>query len=44
MLFRSRLRITTPLAATSDVAHDDVELSARGPAARRVRWDILRVK
>jgi alpha-glucosidase (family GH31 glycosyl hydrolase) len=38
----SRLRITTPLVATSDVAHDDLELSAHGPSARRVRWDVMR--
>ena len=38
----ARLRITTPLVAMSDVAHDDVELSAHGPTARRIRWDILR--
>jgi len=38
----SRLRLTTPLAAVSDVAHDDLELSAHGPSARRVRWDVLR--
>jgi len=40
----ARLRITTPLTATSDIAHDDVELSARGPIARRVRWDVLRTR
>jgi sulfoquinovosidase len=40
----SRLRITTPLAAATDVAHDDVELSARGPLARRIRWDVLRTR
>jgi alpha-glucosidase (family GH31 glycosyl hydrolase) len=39
----SRLRITTPLAAANGVAHDDVELSSKGPLARRIRWDILRV-
>ncbi len=38
----ARLRVTTPLTATSELAHDDVELSARGPRARRVRWDVLR--
>jgi alpha-glucosidase len=38
----SRLRVTTPLVAVSDVAHDDVEVSAHGPSARRVRWDVLR--
>ena len=40
----ARLRITTPLAAVNDVAHEDVELSAKGPLARRIRWDILRLK
>ena len=40
----SRLRITTPLATESVVTHDDVELSAKGPSARRVRWDVLRVR
>ena len=38
----SRRRITTPLAAVAAVAHDDVELSATGTSARRVRWDVLR--
>lgn len=38
----SRLRITSALAATSKISHDDVELSANGPLARRVRWDVLR--
>ena len=38
----ARLRLTTPLTATSTVAHDDVELSAKGPIVRRIRWDILR--
>jgi len=38
----SRLRITTPLAAVTDVSQDDVVLSAHGPSARRVRWDVLR--
>jgi alpha-glucosidase (family GH31 glycosyl hydrolase) len=40
----SRLRVTTPLTLASDVAHEDVELSAKGPLARRVRWDILRTR
>jgi alpha-glucosidase len=38
----SRLRVTTPLATATDVAHDDLELSAKGPVARRIRWDVLR--
>ena len=40
----SRLRITTPLAPATDLAHDDLELSARGPLARRIRWDVLRTR
>jgi sulfoquinovosidase len=40
----ARLRVTTPLAAASTIAHDDVELSSQGPAARRVRWDVLRTR
>lgn len=40
----SRLRVTTPLAAATDIAHDDLELSAKGPLARRVRWDVLRTR
>ena len=40
----SRLRVTTPLAVASTIAHDDVELTAKGPSARRVRWDVLRVR
>jgi alpha-D-xyloside xylohydrolase len=39
-----RLRITTPLETASRVAHDDVVLEARGPIARRVRWDVLRLR
>jgi alpha-glucosidase (family GH31 glycosyl hydrolase) len=39
-----RLRVTTPLAATSDVSQDDLELHASGPSARRVRWDVLRLR
>jgi len=38
----SRLRLTTPLAAANMVAHDDVELSVKGPLPRRIRWDVLR--
>ena len=40
----ARLRVTTALASGSEIAHDDVELSAHGPTARRVRWDVLRVR
>jgi alpha-glucosidase (family GH31 glycosyl hydrolase) len=39
-----RLRLTTPLAATFDVTHDDMTLHASGPLARRVRWDVLRLR
>ena len=38
----SRLRVTTPLAPTSDVTQDDVHLTAKGPLARHIRWDVLR--
>ena len=40
----SRLHVTTPLAPATTVSHDDVELSAKGPLARRIRWDVLRVR
>jgi sulfoquinovosidase len=40
----SRLRITSALAVASELAHDDIEVSAKGPLARRVRWDILRLR
>ncbi len=39
-----RLRLTTPLVAASVFTHGDVTLEARGPAARRVRWDVLRLR
>ena len=39
----SRLRITTPLNNVVTIAHDDVSLSAHGPLARRIRWDVLRL-
>jgi sulfoquinovosidase len=40
-----RLRLTTPLATENSVSHGDVALSVtRGPIARRVRWDVLRVR
>ncbi|MDB4947281.1 MAG: Alpha-xylosidase [Labilithrix sp.] len=39
----ARLRVTTPLASASEVTHDDVQLSAKGPLARRIRWDVLRL-
>lgn len=39
-----RLRVTTPLGATSAITHEDVTLEARGPSARRVRWDVARLR
>jgi hypothetical protein len=39
-----RLRVTTLLAAASSVTFDDVVLDAKGPLARRVRWDVLRLR
>ncbi|MEO7092881.1 MAG: TIM-barrel domain-containing protein, partial [Polyangiales bacterium] len=39
-----RLRVTTTLAATTDVTLQDVHLVARGPSARRIRWDVLRLR
>ena len=40
----SRLRLTTALTTSSTVVHEDMSLSASGPSARRVRWDVLRVR
>ncbi len=40
----ARLRVTTALVNEVTIAHDDVELSAKGPSTRRVRWDVLRIK
>ncbi len=39
-----RLRITTPLETDATFTHDDVTIQAHGPTARRVRWDVLRVR
>jgi sulfoquinovosidase len=39
-----RLRVTTPLAEQYAVRHGDTTLEARGPAARRIRWDVLRLR
>jgi alpha-glucosidase (family GH31 glycosyl hydrolase) len=50
-----RLRLTTPLAEAYSVTHGDMTLEVRGPAsprgqdtpgpsARRVRWDVLRLR
>ncbi len=39
-----RLRVTTPLAARFSVTHGDTTLDAKGPSARRVRWDVLRFR
>ncbi len=38
-----RLRLTTPLVETSSVTHGDLVLEARGPRARRIRWDVARL-
>lgn len=40
----SRLRITSSLATEHTVVHDDVTVTAKGPSARRVRWDIARFR
>lgn len=39
-----RVRLTTPLADAYSVTHEDLVLEARGPLARRVRWDVLRIR
>lgn len=39
-----RLRLTTPLGSQHIVSHGDVMLEVRGPVARRVRWDIQRLR
>jgi hypothetical protein len=39
-----RLRITTPLASAFAVTHGDVTVEVRGPSARRVRWDVKRLR
>ncbi len=38
-----RLRISTELAPETRVNAFDVRVSAKGPSARRVRWDIFRI-
>jgi sulfoquinovosidase len=38
-----RLRISTPLGTSFEVTHEDVTVTARGPSARRVRFDVLRL-
>ena len=40
----ARLRLTTEEAETSSVIFGDVEVTASGTAARRIRWDVLRTK
>ncbi|MBI2393315.1 MAG: glycoside hydrolase family 31 protein [Deltaproteobacteria bacterium] len=35
-----RTRVTTQLAATTTVTFKDLRLSAKGPSARRIRWDV----
>jgi alpha-D-xyloside xylohydrolase len=39
-----RLRVTSPLATSTSLTFDDVVLEAKGPLARRVRWDVLRLR
>ncbi len=39
----ARLRVNTPLAASSDVTLEDVHLVVTGGPSRRVRWDVLRL-
>ena len=39
----ARLRVTTPLAPESTTTHEDVVLEAKGPLARRIRWDVMRL-
>jgi len=38
-----RLRLNGGLERTSELVVDDVRVSAKGPTARRVRWDVLRL-
>ncbi len=38
----ARLRVTTESAESTTVTLQDVELTASGPSARRIRWDVLR--
>ena len=39
-----RLRVNSALARQSDVSVREVRLSAHGPSARRVRWDVFRTE
>ncbi len=39
----ARLRASSAVAASSDMAVGDLRLSAVGPSARRIRWDVLRL-
>ena len=39
-----RLGITTPLASSSHIVEDDVELDVTGAVPRRVRWDVMRLR
>ncbi|WP_437999739.1 TIM-barrel domain-containing protein [Sorangium sp. So ce185] len=39
-----RLRATSKLAESSEIALEDVTLTAKGGPARRVRWDVLRLR
>lgn len=38
-----RVRLSTALVDRSSVAHEDLVLEAKGPRARRVRWDVHRL-
>jgi len=40
----SRLRITSALATEHTIVHDDVTVTAKGPSARRIRWDVSRLR
>ena len=40
----SRLRANSALAAESDLSVRELRLSAHGPSARRVRWDVFRTE
>ncbi len=39
-----RLRVTTETADASEIVLEDVRLVAKGKSARRVRWDVLRLR
>jgi len=39
-----RLRVTTTKSAASELTLEDVVLTAKGPSARRLRWDVMRLR